>query len=115
MVDARVAIEESAPLVHEQVGTNVAFDAIYDWGDVDFALENADHVIEVDELHFHRFSSTPLECTAITAEYDAGTDTFTFTGGFAIPQLATLNLVGALRHSASRVRIVSKDFGGSSA
>jgi 2-furoyl-CoA dehydrogenase large subunit len=113
VVDARVAIEESAPLVHEQVGTNVAFEATYDWGDVDFALANADHVVEVDELHFHRFSSTPLECTAITAEYDAGTDSFTFTGGFATPQLAVLNLVGALRHPASRLRVVSKDFGGS--
>jgi len=112
VVDAREAIKE-APLVHEQVGSNVAFESHYDWGDIDFALANADHVIEVDELHFHRFSSTPLECTAITVEYDAGVDTFTFTGGFATPQLATFNLVTALRHPANKLRIVSKDVGGS--
>src|SRR5690606_5079973 len=113
VVDTRKAVEPDAPLVHDQVGCNVAFESTFDWGDIDFALENADHVIEVDELHFHRFSSTPLECTAITAEYDAGTDTFTFTGGFATPQLATLNLAGALRHPTNKLRVLSKDIGGS--
>lgn len=113
VVDARSAVLPDAPQVHEQIGSNVAFDALYDWGDIDFALENADHVIEVDELHFHRFSSTPLECGVVTVEYDAGVDTFTFTGGFATPQLATFNLAVALRHPANRLRVLSKDFGGS--
>ncbi|MBA0127585.1 xanthine dehydrogenase family protein [Haloechinothrix sp. YIM 98757] len=113
VVDAREAVQPDAPLVHEPVGTNVAFDSLYDWGDIDFAMDNADHVIEVDELHFHRFSSTPLECGAITVEYDAGVDTFTFTGGFATPQLATLNLSVALRHPFSKLRVLSKDIGGS--
>jgi CO/xanthine dehydrogenase Mo-binding subunit len=113
VVDAREAVLPDAPLVHEQVGTNVAFDTLYDWGDIDFALENADHVIEVNELHFHRFSSTPLECGAITVEYDAGVDTFAFTGGFATPQLATLNLSVALRHPFNKLRVLSKDIGGS--
>ncbi|WP_206789716.1 xanthine dehydrogenase family protein molybdopterin-binding subunit [Amycolatopsis sp. MtRt-6] len=113
VVDAREAVREDAPLVHPQIGSNIAFDTLYDWGDIEFALANADHVIEVDELHFHRFSSTPLECSAITVEYDAGVDTFTFTGGFATPQLATFNLAVALRHPANKLRVLSKDFGGS--
>lgn len=114
VVDARDAVDDgAAPLVHEQVGGNVAFESMFDWGDVEFALDNADHVIEVDELHFHRFSSTPLECGVVTADYDAGTDTFSFTGGFATPQLATFNLAYALRHPSNKLRILSKDVGGS--
>ncbi|MFI5706354.1 xanthine dehydrogenase family protein molybdopterin-binding subunit [Kribbella sp. NPDC051620] len=113
VLDARAAVEPEAPLLHEPIGLNVAFDSLFDWGDVDFALEHADHVIEVDELHFHRFSSTPLECTVVTAEYDPGVDTYTFSGGFATPQLAILNLAVALRHPANRLRVLSKDFGGS--
>ena len=112
-LDAREAVAEGSPLVHEQVGGNVAFDSVYDWGDVDFALDNADHVIQVDELHFHRFSSTPLECGVVSAEYDRGTDTFSFSGGFATPQLATFNLAYALRHPANKLRLLSKDVGGS--
>jgi 2-furoyl-CoA dehydrogenase large subunit len=113
VVDARVAVEREAPTVHDQVGTNVAWDGVYDWGDIDGALSTADHVIEVDELHFHRFSATPLECSVITVSYDAGTDTFTLVGGCALPQLTTLNLAVALRHPAEKFRIISKDFGGS--
>ena len=37
-------------------------DGIFDWGDVDTALAEADHVVKISELHFHRFNSTPLEC-----------------------------------------------------
>lgn len=113
VVDARAAVGAAAPLVHDQVGTNVAWDGVYDWGNIDDALSTADHVIEVDELHFHRFSSTPLECSVVTASYDAGTDTFTLIGGCAMPQITTLNLAVAMRHPAEKIRIISKDFGGS--
>lgn len=113
VVDARAAIEEDAPLVHDEVGGNIAWDGVYDWGDIDAALAQADYVIEVDELHFHRFSSTPLECSAITVAYDAGIDTFTVTGGCAMPQITTLMMAAAMRHPAEKIRIVSKDFGGS--
>jgi CO/xanthine dehydrogenase Mo-binding subunit len=113
VVDARVAVAPEASLVHDQIGSNVAWDGVYDWGDIDEALAGADHVIEVDELHFHRFSSTPLECSVVTATYDAGMDTFTLIGGCAMPQITTLNLAVAMRHPAEKIRIISKDFGGS--
>jgi CO/xanthine dehydrogenase Mo-binding subunit len=113
VVDARTAVEPGAPLVHDQIGSNVAWDGIYDWGDIDSALDSADHVIEVDELHFHRFSSTPLECSVVTVSYDAGMDTFTMIGGCAMPQITTLMMAAAMRHPAEKIRIISKDFGGS--
>lgn len=113
VVDAREAVSPDTSLVHPQVGSNVAWEDTYDWGDVDFALAGADHVVSVDELHFHRFSSTPLECAALTAQYDAGTDTFTITGGCAVPQITTLMMAAAMRHPAEKLRIVSRDFGGS--
>jgi CO/xanthine dehydrogenase Mo-binding subunit len=113
VVDARAAVAPEAALVHDQIGSNIAWDGVYDWGDIDEALAGADHVIEVDELHFHRFSSTPLECSVVTASYDAGMDTFTLIGGCAMPQITTLNLAVAMRHPAEKIRIISKDFGGS--
>ncbi|WP_258054980.1 xanthine dehydrogenase family protein molybdopterin-binding subunit [Streptomyces sp. Ru71] len=113
VVDARDAVAEGAPLVHTQTNTNVAWEGDYDWGDIEFALTHADHVISVDEMHFHRFSSTPLECMVITVEYDAGTNSFHITGGCAMPQITTLMMASAMRHPAERIRIVSKDIGGS--
>lgn len=112
-VEAAAALAPQAPVVHEGVGSNVAWHGEWDCGDIDFALEHADHVIEVDRLHFHRFSATPLECSVITCDYDAGMDTFEFIGGCAMPQFTIFMLASALRQSAEKIQIVSKDFGGS--
>ncbi|WP_017240873.1 xanthine dehydrogenase family protein molybdopterin-binding subunit [Streptomyces sp. SS] len=113
VVDAREAVTPDAPHVHAQTGSNVAWEGHYDWGDIERALAHADHVVTADEMHFHRFSSTPLECMVVTAEYDAGTDAFTLTGGFTMPQITILTMAAAMRHPAERIRLVSKDIGGS--
>ena len=33
-------------------------------------FEEAAHVVEIDHMHFHRFSSTPLENNVIIAQWD---------------------------------------------
>src|SRR5207244_12043685 len=73
LVDARRAEDDGAPILHEDAGTNVVWSGRFDWGDVDGALKAADHVIRVKELHFDRFSSTPLECSGAVVEHDRGT------------------------------------------
>ncbi len=113
LVDAKAAVADGAPVLHEAVGGNVGWHGAWDCGDIGFALEHADHVIEVDELHFHRFSATPLENSVITCEYDAGMDVFKFIGGCAMPQFTIFMIGAALGHSAERIHVVSKDFGGS--
>src|SRR4029077_3982361 len=70
LVDARRAQDDGAPLLHEEAGTNVVWAATSDWGDIDGALKAADKVVKIKELHFDRFSSTPLECSAALIEYD---------------------------------------------
>jgi 2-furoyl-CoA dehydrogenase large subunit len=62
LVDARRAQDADAPILHDDAGTNVVWSGTFDWGDIDGALKAADHVIRIQELHFDRFSSTPLEC-----------------------------------------------------
>ncbi|GAA1649541.1 xanthine dehydrogenase family protein molybdopterin-binding subunit [Georgenia ruanii] len=113
VVDARDAVRPEAPVLHEGIGSNVSWQGDFDFGDIDFALENADHVIEVDELHFHRFSPTPLETFVVSVDYDAGMDTFTIQSGCAQPQLTLLMISKALRHPVEKIRLLSKDIGGS--
>lgn len=113
VVSARRTLEPDAPVIHEAIGRNAAWEGVFDWGDIDFALEHADHVVEVDELHFHRFSPTPLEASVVTVEYDRGTDIYRIIGGCAQPQLTLLMIAKALRHPVERMQLVSKDFGGS--
>ena len=39
---------------------------------IDTALAEADHVVKIDRLHFHRFSSTPLECAGALVGFQSG-------------------------------------------
>ena len=61
VVDARVALEDGAPVLHEECGGNMSYAGVWEWGDVDAAFAEADHVVKISELHFDRFNSTPLE------------------------------------------------------
>lgn len=113
VVTAADALAPGAPVVHDAVGSNVLHHDAWDFGDMDFVLEHAQNVIEVDELVCHRFSATPLECSVVTVDYDSGTDAFDLIGGCAMPQFTIFMIAGALRHPSSRMRIQSRDFGGS--
>jgi hypothetical protein len=64
---------------------------------VDFACEQADHVVRIDRLHFHRFSSAPLECSAAVVNWDAGTGIIDVTSNNQMPQFAAMQM---LRSSA---------------
>jgi 2-furoyl-CoA dehydrogenase large subunit len=77
VVDARRAQDDGAAILHDDAGTNVVWSGTFDWGDVDGALKAADRVVKIKELHFDRFSSTPLECSAALVEHDRGTGQFT--------------------------------------
>ena len=112
VVDGVAAAEADAPLLHEQVGTNVAWHGVFDWGDVDWALENADHVVEIDHLHFHRFSSTPLECNAAVVNWDPGTDTVTVSSNNQMPMFASMVIGPTLGVASNRLLFASQDIGG---
>ena len=71
LVDAEDALKDET-ILHDDAGSNVVWSGVFDWGDVDAALAEADHVVKIDRLHFHRFSSTPLECAGALVEYDKG-------------------------------------------
>jgi len=112
VVDTVAAADSGAPLLHEQVGTNVAWHGVYDWGDIDWALENADHVVEIDRLHFHRFSSTPLECNGAVVNWDPGTDVVTVTSNNQMPMFASMVIGPTLGVASNRLLFSSQDIGG---
>src|SRR6266851_1203145 len=58
-------------LLHPQMGTNRNWHGLFDYGDVDKAFKHAAHIVNIGRLHFHRFSSTPLENNAMIAVWDS--------------------------------------------
>jgi CO/xanthine dehydrogenase Mo-binding subunit len=112
VVDARKAQDGDAPTLHDDAGTNVVWSGTFDWGDVDGALKAADRVIRIKELHFDRFASTPLECSAALVEYDRGTQQFTIRSNHQMPGVAAIWMGPALRVPLDRLRFISQDIGG---
>ena len=73
------ALADGAPVLHEECGGNLSYSGVWEWGDVDAAFAEADHVVKINELHFDRFNSTPLECDGALVEYNRGTGQWTIT------------------------------------
>jgi 2-furoyl-CoA dehydrogenase large subunit len=67
VVTTEDAARESAPLIYEELGTNVAWQGHVAYGDVDDAFRRADRIVS-ENLKIHRYSSTPLEPFACLAE-----------------------------------------------
>jgi CO/xanthine dehydrogenase Mo-binding subunit len=112
VVDTVAAAEPDAPVLHEEIGTNVAWHGVYDYGDVDWALENADHVVKIDRLHFHRFSSTPLECSAAVVNWDPGTSVVDIYSNNQMPMFASLVIGPSLGVPSNKLQFRSQDIGG---
>ncbi|WP_211260583.1 xanthine dehydrogenase family protein molybdopterin-binding subunit [Amycolatopsis jejuensis] len=112
VLDARRAVAETATLLHEQVGSNVIFSGLFDYGDIEAAIAAADHVVRIPELYFHRFSSTPLECSGAVAEWDRASGEFTVVSNMHSPGPNATWMSIALGVPTSQLRLVSRDIGG---
>src|SRR5688572_18253607 len=62
------AIADAAPLIYEELGSNIAWHGQVSYGDVDTAFQRADHIVR-ENLKIHRYSSTPLEPFACLVEH----------------------------------------------
>jgi 2-furoyl-CoA dehydrogenase large subunit len=68
VVTAEDATSPSAPLIYEELGSNVAWQGAVSYGDVDAAFGRSDRIVR-ENLKIHRYSSTPLEPFACLAEH----------------------------------------------
>ncbi len=99
-------------VLHGSSGTNLVWKGVYEYGDLDTAFADAAHVVKIDRLHFHRFSSTPLETNAVIAKWEPhGMIDFYCNQSFA--GFAVQLVAPALGVSISNIRIKSEDNGGS--
>ncbi|MBN9110717.1 MAG: xanthine dehydrogenase family protein [Pseudonocardia sp.] len=72
VVDPIAAAEDTGNLVHEALGTNVAYERTFTFGDVAHDFADADLVVR-DRLRWGRQTAHPLDTTAAIGDYDAGT------------------------------------------
>jgi CO/xanthine dehydrogenase Mo-binding subunit len=112
LVDARTALGDGTPVLHEDAGSNLMWEGIYEWGDLDAAFAEADRIVKIKELHFHRFNSTPLECDGALVEYNRGVGQWTIHTNNQFPGFAAIMMGPAMRTGLDKLRFVTQDIGG---
>ncbi|MDA1184385.1 MAG: xanthine dehydrogenase family protein molybdopterin-binding subunit, partial [Acidobacteria bacterium] len=68
VASTKAAAATSAPLIYEELDSNVAWQGHVAFGDVDGAFQRADRIVR-ENLQIHRYSSTPLEPFACLVEH----------------------------------------------
>ncbi len=111
VVDAREAMEESAPLLHENVPGNIAADFVVDIGDVDRARAEADEILE-EEFYTHRHAAVPMETRGLVADYDEGRGILSVWGPTKVIHTNRGILSELLDMPESCIRFLEPDVGG---
>jgi CO/xanthine dehydrogenase Mo-binding subunit len=112
VVDPEKALGPEAALVHEPLGSNVAYERTFTFGDVagDFS---ASDVVVSDRLRWHRSGGQPLETVGAIASFDRGTGMMTVhTNSLSFTSYLFM-LAGTLRIPANRLDIHPHPAGGS--
>jgi len=113
VVDIDAALEDGAPLVWPDYGTNVAFTLGH--GDADktaAAFEQADRVVSIDVIN-NRLVANYMEPRGCVAEFDSGADRFKLTlgtqGGHGMRDVIC---TGILNIDPSKLQVVTPEVGG---
>jgi carbon-monoxide dehydrogenase large subunit len=110
--DAHAATEDSAAILWDQAGSNVALDAqVGDAGAVARAMEGAAYVVRLD-THVPRVTGVPMEPRTAVASYDAVTGKYTLHAGAGSVTQPKSDLIAMLGVGEDQVRVIARDIGG---
>jgi carbon-monoxide dehydrogenase large subunit len=111
VVDPEKAMESGAPLVHADLGTNVAFRMPFEAGDAAAAFANAEVVVK-QRIVNQRLAPVPIEPRGMVAQWDAGAGQLTLHSATQIPHLLRTQLSIVLGLAENKVRVVAPEVGG---
>ncbi len=111
VMDPVLASTPESPLLHPEIGTNVAMRVTRGGGDVEGAFERA-HVTVSQRYDVQRLAPAPMEPRGAVAEYEPRRNMVTLRDSTQNPHGAKRNLVKALNRTEDSVRVVTPDVGG---
>jgi 2-furoyl-CoA dehydrogenase large subunit len=113
VVDPLAALDAGAPALHDKLGSNVASDRTFRYGDPQAAFADAPHRIAVD-IRYPRNSGTPIETYGVVADYEPGEDAYDILANFMGPFSLHAVMARALKVPGNRLRLrTPPDAGGS--
>ncbi|HEX3243970.1 MAG TPA: molybdopterin cofactor-binding domain-containing protein [Chloroflexota bacterium] len=105
------ALTDGAPLVHDDLASNLCFTWKIGSGDVDAALAQSE-VRVTERIVNQRLIPNAIEPRAVVAQYARGTDEYLLYTSTQIPHLVRLLLSLTLGIPETRLRVIAPDVGG---
>jgi 2-furoyl-CoA dehydrogenase large subunit len=113
VVDPEAALEPSAPVLHEAVGSNLAAHRRLVYGDPERAFAEADVVVR-ERFRFPKYGSTPIETYGVVARWEPLEGILTVWSNFMGPFIMHPLVARVLGLPENKLRfIVPADIGGS--
>jgi carbon-monoxide dehydrogenase large subunit len=112
VVDPEEALKPDAPLIHEPLESNIAYERVFTFGDVDRDFAEADLVV-ADRLRWNRSGGQPLETVGAVASFDHGTGMMSIhTNSLSFTSYLFM-LANTLKVADNRLDVVPHPAGGS--
>ncbi|MDP6831233.1 MAG: xanthine dehydrogenase family protein molybdopterin-binding subunit [Alphaproteobacteria bacterium] len=111
VIDPAAAAEPDAPLLHEEIGSNVLIERTFERGEVDAAMAAAP-VRVGGHFRMHRKTPVAMENRGYLADYDQGRGSLTLHSTTQVPGIVRDTLVRMLDLPGNRLRVVAPDVGG---
>ncbi|NDV89196.1 molybdopterin-dependent oxidoreductase [Aurantimonas aggregata] len=112
VADMMSALDQGAPLVHPDLGDNLAFRRLHEEGDLQAAFADAAHVVEA-EFVTGRHTGVCLEPRTILADYRRAENQLVVHLSGQAPHMIQSVLAEHLAMPESHVRVICNDVGGS--
>jgi 2-furoyl-CoA dehydrogenase large subunit len=113
VVDPVEATQAAAPLLHEDMDSNVVADRSFRYGEPERVFAEADHECSIT-IRYPRNSVTPIECFGVLADYHPGDRSYEATSNFQGPFALQPVMALALKVPANRLRLKSPPSSGGS-
>jgi carbon-monoxide dehydrogenase large subunit len=112
VVDMETALDPGTPVIHANLGDNLAFELRVEAGKVNAAFAEADVVVE-ETFHFGRNTGVTLESRSTLADYCAGEGKLTVYMSSQAPHMMKHVIAKHLGLDEDNVRVICTDVGGS--
>jgi CO/xanthine dehydrogenase Mo-binding subunit len=112
VLDPFTAREDGAPLVHQALGSNTAYERTFTFGAVDEAFAAAPRSVRA-RLRWPRSTGMPMDTNGAIGDYDAGTGVVTIHANSMNFTYFLWLLAATLKIPASKLRLVPVGAGGS--
>ena len=112
VLDPFEAQAEDAPLVHEKLGTNVAYERTFTFGEVDEAFAAAPRKVQA-KLRWPRSTGMPMDTNGAIGDYDPGTGTVTIHANSMNFTYFHWLIAASLKIPASKLKVIPVAAGGS--